>query len=201
MYLNNLTGKAIKDISFAGFMFTIPAGVSLAWPKFGEFLFKDIYKVQGDGGGVPPVVPATAAQWKGDRYVEVKRFPMDSTLIPARKDLMRIAKQRGIDKVTLEQWDEDETIENKTIVDAINDLEVPEEIKFPIPAGATVDVEAEAAAKAADDAITDTTVKVEPAPEASKQAPGVGKAAGAAKTTAAKKAAPKAPKTPKAPAN
>lgn len=210
MYINNLAGKPIKDISFAGLLFTIPVGVSVCWDKFGQFLFKDIYKIEGDNGGVPPVVPATAAQWKGDRYVEVVRFPMNHELIPARRDLIRIAKQRGVDKVTLEQWDEDEKIENSEIVKTINELAVPDDVKFPRPEVTEVDPAAADAESAADEALkdaatTDKTVKVE-APKASVSKPARVPAVGGKPKTAKaadKKAAaktPTTPKTPKAPA-
>lgn len=204
MYINNLSGKPIKDISFAGFSFTIPAGITACWDKFGQFLFKDIYKIEGADGGVPAVVLATAAQWKGDRYVEVVRFPMNHELIPSRRDLIRIAKQRGVDKVTLEQWDEDQTIENSEIVKAINELAVPDEVKYPTPEEQKVDPAAADIERAADDAVTDTTVKVE-APKAPKapavkpaRVPAVG-ATSKAEKTADKKPAKKAPATPKAP--
>lgn len=195
MYINNITGKPIKEISFSGYYFTIPAGVSVCWDKFGEFLFKDIYKISGEGGGTPPVVPATAAMWKGDRYVEVKRFPLNHELIPARRDLIKLAKQRGVDKATLELWDEEETIENKVIVDAINELAVPEEIQYPSAEAAKVDPEAAAAEKAAEDALKGPPAPVVPV-VAPKPAPAVGKTV-AAKKVAKKQAAKKTPSTPK----
>lgn len=201
MYINNLSGKPIKDISFAGLSFSIPAGISACWDKFGQFLFKDIYKIEGADGGVPAVVLATAAQWKGDRYVEVVRFPMNHELIPSRRDLIRIAKQRGVDKVTLEQWDEDQTIENSEIVKAINELAVPDEVKYPTPEESKVDSVAADLEQAADDVVADKLVVAE-TPKATVAKPVRVPAVGAkpkSEKVAGKTAAKKAPATPKAP--
>lgn len=148
MYLNNLTGKPVKDISFEGYMFTIPAGVSLCWDKFGTFIL-NLYKPAGEGAGIPPVIAATAKQWKGDRYVDVRRFALNASHIPKRADLLKIAKERGIEASQLEQWKEDETIPNDEIARAINELEVPDAIKYP---EATPDASADnTAEKTADD--------------------------------------------------
>lgn len=206
MYINNLTGKPIKDISFAGYFFSIPAGVSVCWDKFGEFLFNDIYKISGDGGGVSPVVRATAALWKGDRFVDVVRFPINYELIPARKDLFKLAKQRGIDKVTMEMWEEDDNVTNEDIVKAINALDVPEEVKYPKPGADTVDATASAEADAAEDALSgpgaagataDVPTPPAPAEKAKTAAPSVAGAKTASASKGAKKAAKKAPSTPK----
>lgn len=207
MFIKNLAAKPIKDISFEGYFFTIPVGVSNCWDKFGEFLFKNIYKIEGDGGGIPAVIQATAEQYKGVLHVEVKRFPINHEHIPARKDLLKIAKQRGVDAVTIEEWNEDETIENKEIVDAINNLSVPEHIAYPKVGDETAqDVELKDSADTAEDAlkddtVTDTTVKVEAptkVPAKAPKTPSTGGKSGSGKKTD-KKAAAKAPKTPTPP--
>lgn len=131
MYINNLTGKPIKDISFEGFWFSIPAGISLCWDKFGEMLLTKIYPANAPGGGVPPVVRSTAQSWDGVRYVDVRRFEINSELVPARTDLLKIAKRRGVDAQTIENWKEDEQVSPKEIAQAINDLDVPDHIKYP----------------------------------------------------------------------
>ncbi len=86
----------------------------------------------------------------------------------------------------MESWNDDESIPNSEISKAINDLPVPEEIKYPTPGAATpVDKQADADTAAADLALDD----------------GAGKVAPAAVRTAAKKAGPRKaaarlPKTP-----
>lgn len=207
MYINNLTGKAIRDISFEGFMFSIPAGVSLAWKPFGQFILKNLYPAkQGEGGGVPPVVEAKASQWKGDRYVEVVRFKLNAALIPKRADLLKIAKQRGVDAETIESWKEDESFDNEEISRAINELEVPDHIRFPeAPAGGEVSDTDEVADAVINDVQTTDDTKVddeEKGPEAGdpvipaapvKAAPKTG----AKKTASAKQAAKAATSTPR----
>lgn len=206
MYINNITGKTIKNISFGGYYFSIPAGVSLAWGPFAKFLLKDIYPINGEGGGASPVVMATASQWKGDRYVDVVRFPMNYELIPARKDLFKLAKQRGVPKVTLDAWEEDESITNEEIVKTINEMDVPEEIKYPVADPAET-APADDANTAAEDALNAPAPDVQgaantpasaAAPQAPKNAaPRVGGSKTAKASGSAKKAARKAPTTPK----
>lgn len=150
MYINNITGKPIKDISFEGFMFTIPAGVSVCYEPFGKFVL-NLYKVEGERGGAAPVVEAKPSQWKGDRYVAVRRFDLNFELIPKRADLIKIAKSRGIDAETIEQWKEDEEIDNSEIAKTINELDVPDHIAFPV-VGDTTEVPTDEE-KAAEDAL------------------------------------------------
>lgn len=206
MYINNITGKVIKNISFNGYYFSIPIGVSLAWVPFAKFLFKDIYPINGEGGGPLPVVMATASQWKGDRYVDVVRFPMNYELIPARKDLFKLAKSRGIPKVTLDAWEEDESITNEEIVKAINELDVPEEVKYPTAGPDTSDStdDADAAAEGAlndtpgpKGALSDVQTPTAPAQKPLKAVPSVTRPKTVKASGPAKKAARKAPTTPK----
>jgi hypothetical protein len=141
MYINNITKKPITNISFEGYWFTVPAGVSIVWDKFGKFLTEVIYKIDGTGGGMPPVVEATAAEWDGKQYAEVRRFEINAEHIPNKNDLIKIAKQRGVDAETIEQWKEDESLENADIAKAINELAVPDFVKYPeaveVPAAKT----------------------------------------------------------------
>lgn len=199
MFINNITGQPIKDITFDGYWFTIPAGVSICWDKFGEWLLKDIYKL-GDGGTLPPVIVAPASSWKGDRYVEVRRFELDSKLIPSRKDLIRIAKQRGVDPTLIEQFNEDETIEPADIAKAISDLPVPEDIKYPKAQEIKPEVSetTEVADKVVADALNPTT-PAKPAEIAPSVAEAPVRPARSFKTEKAPKKAAVAPKTPPKP--
>ena len=211
--MNNVTGKPIKDITFEGYVFTIPAGVSLCWDKFGEFIFSKIYPQTATG--ISPVVLAKASQWKGDRYVDVRRFELNAGLIPKRADLLKIGKQRGVDAETLEQWREDEAIDNKEIARVINELAVPDLIKYPAPAEEVTDTvveeTAEAVLNAPDTSNTEVTATAKPGetqvsapagdttPTTNKAAPKTGGKGGTKKTAAAPKAAARTPKTPKTP--
>lgn len=206
MILNNTTQAPIKDISFEGYWFTLPVGVFACWDKFGEFLTSSIYKIDGDGGGVPPVIPATPAQWGGVKYADVRRFELNGELIPSKKDLLKLAKQRGVDAEQIEAWTEDESIENKDIAQVINELAVPDAIKYPAvaevaaPKASTID-EADAIVNAPGAQTTTTP------PPAAPKAPTVAGAPakkGAKGKTVAKKVPvtpkkPVAPKTPAAP--
>lgn len=196
MYVNNTTKAPIKDVSFEGYWFTLPVGVSLVWDKFGEFLIGVIYKMEGSGGGMPPVLPATAEQWDGKKYAQVRRFEINSELIPKKDDLFKIAKQRGVAADVIEAWKEDESIDNKEIAQAINELAVPDSVLYPEASGAPA--AAPAAPKpvaSADDIVADATGDVAP------QAPAaVATRKPAAKKPAAKKPAAKTPTTPRRPA-
>lgn len=207
MILNNTTKAPIKDISFEGYWFTLPTGVFACWDKFGEFLLA-LYQQDGTGGGVPPVIAATPAQWAGVKYADVRRFELNGELIPAKKDLLKIAKQRGIDAEQIEAWQEDETIENKDIAQVINELAVPDAIKYPAvqeaePATSKTSAEDEADALLKDPIVTPPAPGVV-TPPAGAVVGGAPKAASTKGKTAAKKAptTPKktaAPKTPAAP--
>lgn len=190
--------KPIAKISYEGYWFTIPVGVSLVWDKFGKFAL-DLYKASGGEGGIPPVLPATADEWDGKTYVDVARFEIDGSLIPNKAELIKIAKQRGIDAETIEEWKEDEGLENDTIAKAINDLAVPDAVKYPEPDAAPAKKTATTSTKTdvADELLngpatntpTASTTTTPPAPTAPK-APAAPKA---------RKAVAKAPGTPKAP--
>lgn len=130
MFINNLTGKTIKDISFEGFWFSIPVGISCCWDKFGQWILKDIYPTSASGS-LPPVIQATFEHWDGKRFVDVRRFELNAALIPGRNDLYRIAKERGIPREVIEEWKDDEALDPKEIVKAINELDVPDYIKYP----------------------------------------------------------------------
>lgn len=188
--------KPIAKISYDGYWFTIPVGVSLVWDKFGAFAL-DLYKISGTEGGIPPVLPATADQWDGKTYVEVSRFEIDGTLIPNKEQLIKIAKQRGIDAETIEEWKEDEGLENATIAQAINELAVPDAVKYPEPDAAPV----KKAAAPTNTDVADDLLNGKPA-ETNAPAPTTAPKTTTPKAPAApkaRKAATKAPGTPKAP--
>lgn len=202
MFINNTTGKAIKDISFEGYSFTIPAGISLVWDVFGKWVVEHYSVKKGEETNtIPPVILAKPSQWKGQLRVEVVRFPLNGALIPKRDDLLKIAKTRGIDAETIEMWREDATIDNKEIAKTINDLDVPEHIKFPTVGEETQeDTTAEDAAEAA---LKNAPASPETAPGATKQ-PETAPTAPAPKTASkkangGKPATPKTPRTPKTP--
>lgn len=195
MYINNTTKAPIKNVSYEGYWFTLPVGVSLVWDKFGAFITKH-YQPEGDGGSIPPVLPAVSGDWDGKKYAEVRRFEINGELIPNKKELMKIGKARGIDAATLEAWEEDETLETKEIANQINELEVPEFIKYPeaeesaAPAKADkVDAAAEADKLLGPDADAPAPKVTTPAPK--KAAAGSKKAAAKAPGTPKKAAAPK----------
>ena len=137
MIIQNTTDKEIKDATFGGFEFTIPAQSTCAiWDPVGKHLTTKIYRKESasleDGTGVQPLLEVDAGEWDGKTYAQVTRFQIDYTRIPNRNDLIRIAKQRGVNKEFLDKCQEDgSTVENQDMADEINSLPVPEDVRLP----------------------------------------------------------------------
>jgi hypothetical protein len=143
MFVRNVTEKDIGPISFEGFEFTIPPGVNAIHTPAGMYFTTALFKVEGapiknldgtqtlTGAPLPPLIPATREEWDGKHYTTVTRFKIDFSRIPTRSDLIKLADKRGVDPETLQQFRDNEEIENETIVDAINQLPVPEVIRLP----------------------------------------------------------------------
>ena len=137
MIVQNTTDKEIKNATFGGYEFTIPAKSTCAiWEPVGKHLTTKIYRKEAssmeDGTGVQPLLEVDAGEWDGKTYAQVARFQIDYTRIPNRNDLIRIAKQRGVNKELLEKCQEEgSTVENQDIADAINQLPVPEDVRLP----------------------------------------------------------------------
>jgi len=142
MYVKNITKKDIKLNSFEGYVFSIPPGASWIWDKAGEHLLANIYRVESKGGkdiygfdnghGVPALKDTTEKEWvkEGKKLTEVKRFQIVAKMIPRNK-LVIVAQQRGISTQRLTEYQLDNTIDVETIANDINELPVPDEIRFP----------------------------------------------------------------------
>jgi hypothetical protein len=154
MFVKNTTKEDIGPITFEGYEFIIPAdSVSAIYNPAGEWFTTHNFKVEskdptapnwvrrgetmvnigGDGGApLPPVYPVTEEEWDGKTYVMVTRFKMDHTRVPNRNDLIRVAAQRGVDKETLDRFNNEEPpVDNPDIVNAINKLPIPEDVRIP----------------------------------------------------------------------
>ena len=137
MIVQNTTDKEIKNATFGGYEFTIPAkSICAIWEPVGKHLTTKIYRKEAssmeDGSGIQPLLEVDASEWDGKTYAQVTRFKIDYTRIPNRNDLIRIAKQRGVNKEFLEKCQEDgSVIENQDIADEINKLPVPEDVRLP----------------------------------------------------------------------
>ena len=143
MYIKNITKKDIRLSSFEGYKFVIPAASTCwIWEKAGAHLLNNVYKPttppstdkygNPNGNGNQPLQAGTEADWKkgGSRVAHVERFLVNQSQIP-RKKLITIAKQRGVSDSLITEWLADDTSDPATIADAINELPLPDEIRFP----------------------------------------------------------------------
>ena len=147
MYIQNnakdKNGKPKEVVlhSFEGFVFTLPAGVSWIYDKAGEHLLS-IHRIESSGGkdrygydnghGIPAIMEAKKLAWEkeGKQLVKVERFQVNPKYIP-RIDLIKTAMRRGVDKERLLEYQLDQSIDISTIVEEMNALPIPEEIKYP----------------------------------------------------------------------
>lgn len=142
MFIKNTQSKDVKLRSYEGFIFSVPPGVSVIWDKAGEEMLR-VHKVESKGGkdmygfdnghGVPAIFPSNEKEWEkgGKQCTRVERFQIDHTLIP-RANLIKIAKQRGVDNDLVTEYLADSNIDGATIADAINTLAIPDEVRNPI---------------------------------------------------------------------
>ena len=148
MFIKNNMNKDVSLSSFEGYEFVIPTGVVAIWDKAGEHLIQHYLPVGEHGkytfeGGekvfkvqkppTPVITESTQKEWDkgGRKFVEVKRFQMRNDMIP-KDDLIKIAFQRGIPGEKLNEYQFDKNLGPDAIVRDINELPVPEEIKYPI---------------------------------------------------------------------
>lgn len=150
MFIKNITAKDVPLNSFEGYKFLVPPGVSAIWSPAGEQLLK-IHKIESKGGverhmtstgvveldnghGVPALYEATEAEWKkqGRKLAHVERFIVNHKLIPRAK-LITTALARGISHNRVLEYQMDNSIDIEIIAKEINELPVPEEIKYPHP--------------------------------------------------------------------
>ena len=141
-YIKNLTTNDIGPIALDGLDFTIPANTVCAiWDKMGKVITTEIYKIEAkdvaiDGGApLPPIMEVEASEWDGKTYATVTRFQIDASRIGSRGDVIRIAKDRGVDKEWLDAAQvEGAEVDNDEIIRQINTLPIPEEIRVPVNA-------------------------------------------------------------------
>ena len=133
MFIKSTVKKDIGPVSAQdGYEFIIPADRVCAITNEAGAHLVELYKIRGEGTKVlPPILEVTRKQWDGKTYATVTRFQMRSGLVPARTDLIEIARKRGVDRDTLERFERDQSLDNDELVREINELPVPEEIRFP----------------------------------------------------------------------
>ena len=133
MYIKNTTSKEIGPVSaMAGYEFVLPANrVMVIHDEAGKFLV-ELYKPKGEGStALPPVMMATKKEWDNKSYAIVSRFQIKQGLIRSREDLLRLGRERGLDKELIEKYERDASIDSDEIVLALNSMPVPEDIRFP----------------------------------------------------------------------
>lgn len=143
MFLRNIEKNYIGPISFEGFNFTLPPGVSLVYDKFGEMLLTTIYKPRGTiqekqkdgtikqtGAPLPPVIAAKQEDWTG-QYAQVTKFKVDASRLPNRSYILDLAEERGVEKELIVKARTNDTVTNEEIISMINDVPIPEEIRIP----------------------------------------------------------------------
>jgi len=133
--------RDIELRSFEGYAFSIPYGVSWIWDKAGEYLTKEVFKINkggqdkyglDNGHGVPDLLVSTETAWKkeGKKLAQVNRFHISAELIP-REALIKTAQERKVESGLILNWLADKQIDRNEIADAINSLPIPEEVRYP----------------------------------------------------------------------
>ena len=143
MLVRNVQEEPIGSITYEGYSFVIPVGVSAIWEPAGKHFTTHNYRIEVkdrkvDGGApLPPLIPATEKdknewrnKWKS-QSCEVTRFRIDPSRLPNRDFLLDLAEKYGVDKSLITRFRSDSRIDNDEIAKAINDLPVPDAIRFP----------------------------------------------------------------------
>ena len=142
MFIKNTSKGDINLSSFEGFKFIVPIGISAIWTPAGEQLLK-VHKVESSGGkdkfgfdngrGIPALFESTKVAWEkdGKKLVKVERYQIQAKLIP-RNSLIKLALQRGVSHNRISEYQLDSLIEPETIIEEINSLPIPDEIKYPV---------------------------------------------------------------------
>ena len=144
MILVNIVKKDIRLNSFEGYKFSVPPGISWIWDEAGKEMLRvyspPVFKLPVDkfgnpnGNGIPAIRRATLKEekeWEKERKIAIaERFKINHAQIP-RKKLITIAQQRGIESGKITEWLADEQIDSSVIAEVINELPVPDEIRFP----------------------------------------------------------------------
>ena len=150
MFIKNTADKEIKLASHEGFVFWVPVGVSAIMDSAGEAMLK-VHKVESRGGterhvtssgvmeisqghGIPALHPATEDEWKkeGKKFARVERFKINFKQIP-RNMLLKTALQRGVSQQKVTEWQIDTSVDTEEIAKMVNELPIPEEVKYPHP--------------------------------------------------------------------
>lgn len=138
MFIKNTTNKDIKLTSFEGFEFSAPPGVSAIWDQAGKHLIST-HAPMGEYGKfkgkdfipqeppTPGIIEATKEEWVagGKRMTQANRFQVSAGLIP-RQNLLEIATKRGVPLEKIQG-----NVTDDEILQAINELPVPDEIRYP----------------------------------------------------------------------
>ena len=137
MFIKNTTKNDIGPVAYEGYNFVIPANkVCAIWEEAGKLLTTKLYNIdanaQEDGATtLSPVVEVERKDWDGTTHAQVSRFQIDYTRIPGVADVLRLARQRGIDKEYLDDaMAEGATGELSDVIDKINNLPIPEEVLY-----------------------------------------------------------------------
>jgi len=143
MFVYNNQSKDIKSRSFDGYKFVIPPGVCWIWDAAGEDALKRYgapLKVSAtdkfgflNGNGTPPLLLSDEKEWikGGKRLAQVERFRVNYEQIPKKEQLIGIAQKRGVGREMIQEFLADPNIDRSVIAEAINNLPVPDEIRFP----------------------------------------------------------------------
>lgn len=150
MFIKNIADKEVKLASHEGFVFWVPVGVSAIMDSAGAALLK-VHKIESregterhitssgvmeisQGHGIPALHLATEEEWKkeGKKFARVERFKINHKLIP-RNMLLKVALQRGVSQQKVTEWQIDTSIDAEEIAKMVNELPIPEEVKYPHP--------------------------------------------------------------------
>lgn len=131
MFIRNTTNKDIGSITYGGYEFTIPVGVSAIWDEAGKHFLTHNFKIESKiDGAIPPVLESEENEWDGKSYVQVSRFKIESSRIPVRSQIIRLCEERGIPNDTIKTMERRDA-DNSEFIELINNLPVPQEIRFP----------------------------------------------------------------------
>lgn len=151
MYIKNTMDNDVYLNSFNGYKITIPKGTVWIWAEAGEYAM-NIYGAKGNNGKIeykdekpvfvkqeqttPPIVEGNQEDWEkeGKKLAMTERFKINPTQYTdgsSRKHLIKVAQERGVHRDRILEFLADEQIPNEDIIQNINDLPVPEELRYP----------------------------------------------------------------------
>lgn len=136
-------------ITEGGFSFIIPGGkVCAIWDQAGKLITEKLFKIHDSKtGGIDPrtqkpdsamfpaITVAEKEDWDGKTYAIVQRVKILENVLKISNgsidNLMKLAEERGVSEEKLRQFRHGEETTPEDIAQAIDELPIPDDVRYP----------------------------------------------------------------------